>query len=217
MIGEFFVIREKLKKLIRSVFTNKSDRVLDIGCGNDPYYHKLIKGKLVCFDIKQYNKVHVIGNADFLPFRKDSFDDVIFVNSLYYCSNPFKVIENVSRVLKDKGTLLIITPFIYPIHDAPFDKYRFTEYGIRELLKEDFNIKEIKAVGGIFNLPAVFFHSLIKGVPLMTPKSIRKLVALLSIILFYPFYFIAQIISILDFLDISGRWATYYFVLAVKK
>ena len=108
-------------------------------------------------------------------------------------------------------------PFIYPIHDAPNDKYRFTKYGIREILKNEFIVKEIKTIGGIFNLPAVFFHSLVKGIPLMFPKSIRKYISFIPIIILYPFYIAAQLISILDFLDKSGRWPTYYFSVAIKK
>jgi len=217
MIGEFFIIKAKFGNYIRKIFTDKRDRILDIGSGKSPYYHKYIKGGIVCFDIGRYNKIHVMGNADFLPFRKNSFDKVILVNSLYYCANPFRVVKNIGEVLKKNGKVVIIMPFFYPIHDVPYDKYRFTEYGIRELLKNNFDIKEIKAVGGIFNLPAIFFHSLIKGIPLMSPKSIRKLVSFITIIILYPFYIAAQLISILDFLDKSGRWSTYYFAVAVKK
>ena len=128
-----------------------------------------------------------------------------------------RAVKEFSRILKKSGKLIIIMPFIYPIHDAPDDKYRFTEYGIRELLKDDFGIKEIKTIGGIFNLPAVFFHSLIKGIPLLVPKSLRKLVSFLSIIVFYPFYILAQLVSLLDILDKSGRWPTYYFTATIKK
>ena len=217
MIGEFFIISRYFKIHIRDIFTNSNDRILDIGSGKNPHYHKSIKGNIVCFDIRNFDKIHIIGDADFLPFRKDSFDKIIIVNSLYYCTNPFNVMENVGRILKKNGTIVIITPFLYPIHDVPYDKFRFTEFGIRQLLKDGFIIKDIKTIGGIFNLPAVFFHSLIKGIPLKVSKSVRKPIKFLSFIIFYPFYFVAQMISILDFLDKSRRWPTYYFTVAVRK
>lgn len=217
MIGEFFIIKKQFEKHIRSVFTSSKDKILDIGCGKKPHYHRFIKGKIVCFDIKKSDITHIIGNADFLPFKKDSFDKVITVNALYYFKNPSGIIKDISKILKKNGRFVIITPFLYPVHDIPDDKYRFTEYGIRELLKEDFNIKYIKTVGGIFNLPAVVFHSLIKGVPLTAPKSIRKFAGFFSIIIFYPFYIAAQLIGLLDFLDKSRRWPTYYFTVAIKK
>lgn len=216
MFGEFFLIKKKVCKLLRGLFSN-SDCVLDIGCGEKLYYHKSIKAKVVCADIDNTRKTHIVCDAMSLPLKKSKFDGIVCVNSLYYHNNPSKSIKEFSHVLKKNGKLVLITPFIYPIHDAPDDKYRFTEYGIRELLKDDFNIKTIKTVGGIFNLPAVFFHSLIKGIPLTIPKSIRKLVSFVSIIIFYPFYILAQLLSMLDFLDRSRRWPTYYFTIAIKK
>ena len=79
------------------------------------------------------------------------------------------------------------------------------------------DVKKIEKIGGIFNIIAVFFHSLIKGIPLIAPKSIGKTVSFLTIIVFYPFYIVAQLMSLLDFLDRSDRWPTYYFTIATKK
>ena len=214
---EFIIIRKRLLKCFESAAKKDTDRILDLGCGQKPYYHSKLKGKIVCFDKLNVKKAHIIGDADYLPFRSNSFDKAVSVNSLYYFKNPFNVAKNIARILKKNGQLILVIPFIYPIHDAPYDKYRFTEYGIRELLKHDFQILEIRAIGGIFNLPAVFFHSLIKGIPLLIPESSRRAVSLFSTILLYPFYIIAQLISLLDFLDKTKRWPTYYFVVAVKK
>ena len=216
MLGEFFLIRGKILRLLEGLFKN-SDIILDIGCGEKPYYHKSIKANIVCTDIRQTKKTQVICDAMSLPLKKSKFDGVICVSSLYYYKNPFQAIKQISNVLKKNGKLALVTPFIYPIHDAPYDKYRFTKYGLREILKNEFDVKKIKAIGGIFNLATVFFHSLIKGVPLIAPKSIRKTVSFLTIIVFYPFYIAAQLISLLDFLDRSERWPTYYFTIAIKK
>lgn len=216
MLGEFFLIKIKMLGLLKGLFKS-SDIVLDIGCGEKPYYHKIIKAKIVCSDIRYTNKIQVMCDAMSLPLKKSKFDGVVCISSLYYYKNPFQAIKQISRVLKKNGKFVLITPFIYPIHDAPIDKYRFTKYGLREILKSEFNVKDIKAVGGIFNITAIFFHSLIKGLPLIAPKPMRKPVSFLSIIFLYPFYIIAQIISLLDFLDISGRWPTYYFTIAIKK
>ena len=216
MLGEFFIIKKKVLSLMKGIFKN-SDLVLDAGCGKNPYYHKAIKSRIICADILQTKGVHLVADSMSLPLKKSKFDGVVSINSLYYCNNPEKAIKEFSYVLKNRGKLILMMPFIYPIHDAPDDKYRFTEYGIRELLKKDFIIERINTVGGIFNLPAVFFHSLMKGIPLLAPKGIRKTVRAVSIIVLYSFYIAAQAISILDFLDNSRRWPTYYFTIAIKK
>jgi len=213
---EYFIIRIKINSLFKGIFS-KNEIVLDVGCGNKPYYHKNIKAKIVCADIVKTKKSHIICDASSLPLKKSKFDGIICVNSLYYYKNSFKAIEEFSHALKKNGKLVLIVPFMYPIHDVPEDRYRFTEYGIKELLKENFEIKKIKTIGGIFNLPAVFFHSLIKGIPLIFPSSLRKITGFFSIIIFYIPYILAQILSLLDFLDMTRRWPTYYFVVAIKK
>lgn len=216
MLGEFFIIKKKINKLFDGIFS-KTDLVLDIGCGKKPHYHENIRTKIICADIKQTKKVHFVCDMASLPLKKSKFDGIICVNSLYYYKNPFRAIKEFSHALKKKGKLVLVIPFMYPIHDVPDDKYRFTEYGIRELLREDFHIKKIKTIGGIFNLPAVFFHSLMKGIPLLFPKSLRIVTRFFSIFIFYIPYIIAQLISLLDFLDITKRWPTYYFTVAIKK
>jgi SAM-dependent methyltransferase len=216
MFLDFFIIKTRILGLLKGKFKS-SDIILDMSCGEKPYYHKSIKAKIISTDIKHTKKTHIVSDAASLPLKKDKFDGIVCINSLYYYNNPFIAIKEFSRILKKNGKLIIMTPFIYPIHDAPDDKYRFTEYGIKELLKNDFDIKEIKTIGGIFNIPAVFFHSLIKGIPLLMPKSLRKLIRFLLSIVLYPFYILAQLISLLDFLDKSRRWPTYYFVIAMKR
>ena len=213
---EFFITRARINNLFKNIFAD-SDKVLDIGCGERPYYHKNIGAEIICADIRQTKKAHFICDAMKIPIKKSSFDGVLCINSLYYYSNPFSAVKEFSRILKKNGKLVIVTPFIYPIHDAPDDKYRFTEYGIKEILKDDFNVKFIKPVGGIFNIPAVALHSLIKGLPLLVPKELKKFAQFFAIIIFYPFYILAQLLSLLDFLDKTGRWTTHYFTLAVKK
>ena len=217
MKGEFFVIKKYVKKYVRNIFTNNNDRILDVGSGKNPYYQKSMKGKIIRFDIKKYDKIDVIGNADFFPFRKDSFDKVIIVNSLYYFKDPLKIIENISRILKKNGKLVIITPFFYPVHDVPEDRYRFTEFGLKTILEDYFVVERIEAIGGFFNIPAVMLHSLIKGSPLMASKSLQILIRILVYLILYIPYILAQLVSILDVFDRTKRWSTYYIAVATKK
>ena len=216
MIGEFFIIKKRIEKHLKDIFTNSDEKILDLGCGKNPYYHKIIKGKIICFDIEKSHKTHVVGDADFLPFKKNSFDRIIAVNSLYYFKNPFKVMENLAGILKANGRLIVIVPFFYPIHDKPADKYRFTEFGLRALLEDNFKVEKIEPIGGLFTLPAVIFHSLIKGLPLLAPKCLKRAVQAFAYLIFYVPYLLAQLASVLDALDKTGRFPTYYIAVAKK-
>lgn len=216
MIGEFLIIKNKIRKLIKPFFENKYDKILDLGCGDNPYYHEVISGDIVCLDIKKTSRTHLVSDAEKLPFKQNSFDKIISVNSFYYFKNPFSAVKSVHNALKKDGKFIFIVPFFYPIHDAPEDKYRFTEYGLRAILEDNFKIERVETVGGIFNLPSVILHSLIKGIPLLFPKKMKWFIQILTYSL-WPFYMIAQVFDILDVFDKTGRFPTYYFVVAKRR
>ena len=218
MKGEFFIISRIVGEKLASVFNNPNDKILDIGCGKNPKYHESVKGKIVCFDVYKTASSTIVGDADELYkyFKPKSFDKVISVNSFYYFKNPFNVAKYASRILKSRGKFVMVAPFFYPVHDVPEDKFRFTEYGIKNILGKYFVIDEIKALGGIFNIPAVLAHSLIKGIPLLFSGKLRAAVKIVMLV-FYPLYVVLQLFSLLDFLDKTRRFPTYYFVVASKK
>jgi SAM-dependent methyltransferase len=215
-IVEFYLIRKRLEKILKSLDWNSAKRVLDLGCGDEPYYHKFIKNKLVNIDNINAKKSNIIADACFLPVKSKSFDSVISVNSFYYFDNPFKASSEIARILKKGGKLILILPFFYPIHDVPTDKFRFTKYGLKLIFQDYFNIQLIRPIGGIMSLPSVILHSLIKGIRLSLPAPIKRYSFIFTFIL-YPFYFLFQLLSLLDFFDKTGRFPTYYFLLASKK
>ena len=47
-----------------------------------------------------------------------------------------QAIAEIARTLKKDGTLFISAPFVYPLHDAPYDYKRFTHYGLPMLLEQ---------------------------------------------------------------------------------
>ena len=97
----------------------------------------------------------VFADAARLPFRDAVFDAVICLEVLEHVPDPGQVVMEISRVLKTNGRAWISMPFLYPLHDAPFDFQRYTEYGLRRDVERSglrvvsLNKKEhaIKAVG----------------------------------------------------------------------
>ena len=216
MLFEFFILKRKVRKHISNVFSDGKEKTLDLGCGEKPFYHRDMKGEIVAFDMAKTETTHVVGDAGSIPFKNNTFDSVISLNSFYYFDNPFVSVKEIARVMKKNGKMFLMMPFIYPVHDVPHDKYRFTEFGIRTLFEKNFEVAEIGTIGGIFNVPAVMLHSIIKGMKFILPKSLVFLSIIFAIIL-WPLYIAAQIISILDFIDKTRRWPTYYYFIAVKK
>lgn len=73
----------------------------------------------------------------------EMFDIVVCTEVLEHTLNPFLAINEIYRILKNQGLLLMTTPFNFRIHGPLPDCWRFTEYGIRALLK-DFEILQVQ-------------------------------------------------------------------------
>ena len=216
MEPNFLILNGKMARLWKSQFS-KNDKILDIGCGSSPRYHKYIPSTVVCADKLGTESAHLLADAKALPFKPSSFDGVVSVNALYYCEEPRVAISEFSKVLKKGGKLVMVTPFFYPIHDILHDKYRFTEYGLREILDEGLSVEKIVPIGGMFSIPALLLHSIQKGVALLFPKKIRPVVSVIMALVLLPFSILGQLICLLDVLDKSGRFPIYYFTVARKK
>ncbi len=50
--------------------------------------------------------------------------------------------EELYRVIKNRGILIVASPFIFPIHELPNDYWRFTPKGLAYLIK-DFSVRLI--------------------------------------------------------------------------
>lgn len=72
------------------------------------------------------------------------YDVVVMTEVLEHTLNPFLAVDEVYRILKPAGALIMTTPFNFRIHNPLPDCWRFTEHGLRELLKNfsEINIHE---------------------------------------------------------------------------
>jgi len=90
-----------------NVFTQKGERVLEIGCG-PKYYEKYCKGEYVGIDIAFDS--YLKASATMLPLKSDSFDSIFAFDVLEHVSSLNVALEECSRVLKNGGKFIIITP-----------------------------------------------------------------------------------------------------------
>ena len=84
-----------------------------------------------------------------MNFKNNKFDVIFIYEVLEHVDKPFEASNELFRVLKPGGTLLLSTPFIFGIHDAPYDYWRFTKYGLKNLFYK-FKDIEIKERSGFF-------------------------------------------------------------------
>ena len=120
--------------LDRFIAAHATDRLtLDIGAQNGPYAAHF--PRRVALDIRPGRGVAVIGDAQALGIRDAAFPVVLCTEVLEHLPEPQKAIDEIFRVLEPGGELLLTTRFLFPIHDAPHDYFRYTKYGLRHLLR----------------------------------------------------------------------------------
>jgi SAM-dependent methyltransferase len=140
--------RVTLDRFIEGHATDR--RTLDIGAQNGPYAVHF--PRRVALDIRRGIGVQIVGDAQALGIRDATFDVVLCTEVLEHLPEPQRAIDEMFRVLTPGGQLLLTTRFLFPIHDAPHDYFRFTKYGLRHLLRR-FEIvsleEETDAVGTI--------------------------------------------------------------------
>lgn len=126
--------------------------VLEIGGGHvqsNHSYSDLFPNRYTV-DIDPLRKPDVVADVHQLPFGDDSYDHILFTEVLEHCHTPTKVISELRRILKPGGTLILTTRFVYPLHDAPHDYFRFTKYGLQHLFK-DWKLIELQPETGSFS------------------------------------------------------------------
>lgn len=110
-----------------------SGRTLDIGAQTGPYAAHF--PNRVALDIQPRAGIQIVSDAQRLGVTTASFDVVLCTEVLEHIPNPQQAIDEMFRVLKPGGRLVLTTRFLFPIHDAPHDYFRFTKYGLRHLMR----------------------------------------------------------------------------------
>lgn len=75
---------------------------------------------------------NVFADAHHLPIGTESLDGILMLNVLEHLRDPDTALQEVERALKPGGACIIEVPFLYPLHDQPFDFRRWTSFGLRE-------------------------------------------------------------------------------------
>jgi SAM-dependent methyltransferase len=77
--------------------------------------------------------VHVVTDAESLPFPSNLFHRVECDAVLEHVRNPEQVMKEIRRVLQPGGYVHLVTPFCHPFHAYPADFRRFTIDGLKQL------------------------------------------------------------------------------------
>jgi len=119
-----------------------------------------------------------------LKIKSYKYNNILIFNVLEHIDDHSISFKEINRILKKNGNLLGSTPFLYQVHGAPKDYFRFTRDFFSEKLKKNgFKKINIKCLGyGPFVACFSIIHSFVKYLPLI-PSIILLICYLLDSIL----------------------------------
>ncbi len=125
----------------------RNKRVLEVGgATNSLKEHCEASNVFVRTDIQAGLGVDRVEDVTRMSFGDASFDVVLLSNVLEHVFEHRKAVDECYRVLSPGGTLVLVVPFLYPLHDVPGDYWRFTEFTLERLL-ERFSRRELFVAG----------------------------------------------------------------------
>jgi SAM-dependent methyltransferase len=122
-------------------------RILDVGGRLQPYRPLFAERveQYYAADLAPGPLVNVAASAGQLPFASDSFDVVVCTQVLEYVPRPQEAVDEMRRVLKAGGSLLLSVPSVFP-RDSDPEYWRFLPSALRMMLS-GFTQVEIEAEG----------------------------------------------------------------------
>ena len=133
-IGSFQVEGQEELANLRPFFLNKNY----IGC-----------------DMREGHGVDRIENLEKLTFENESIGTILMLDTIEHVAPLQKAMNEIYRVLKPEGWLIMSSVMDFPVHDYPEDYWRFTPKGFEYLL-ENFKFKKV-----FFQGPSFFPHTVV--------------------------------------------------------
>ncbi|WP_457590886.1 methyltransferase domain-containing protein [Geoglobus sp.] len=123
-INPFFYSDEMRKTVVDMAKVVRGDLVLEVGCGTGFTTEEIVsrvgEENVIAVDltpeqmekaVRRFENAEFIrGDAENLPFRDSTFDAAISAGSIEYWPNPQKGVQEMARVTKSGGRVVILAP-----------------------------------------------------------------------------------------------------------
>lgn len=205
------------------LISNKSlivGNVYDLGCGESPYKDFILNNANNYYGVdwgeSVYNsKPDIIADLNKkLPIESNVADCILSISVMEHLSEPQIMLNEAFRILKKDGVILMQVPWQWKVHEAPYDFFRYSPYGLKVMFeKAGFKNIIIKPSSGFFTTWFVkmnyFTRRFLRG-----PIFVKVLLKLILI----PFWYINQILApVLDKLDRNRELEAQGFYITAHK
>lgn len=142
ILFSYLIVRKGIYDFIFQRRELINGRVLDFGCGEKPYEPLFSYDEYIGVDVKisghssdRHGKVDYYYENFKLPFEDSSFDNVISTQVFEHVYEIDQILDEIYRVMRKDGIILVTVPLCSPEHEIPFDYFRYTTYGIKKKLE----------------------------------------------------------------------------------
>lgn len=159
----------------KAIQTYARGDLIDLGCGNVPLFlaYKDRVSSITCVDWpatrhKVDHLDHELDITEKLPFPDNSFSTIILSDVLEHIPEPGKLWLEMHRILEPEGVAIINVPFLYWVHEAPHDYYRYTEYALERFASNSsFSVISLEPIGGLPEVLADFIAKKPRVIPII--------------------------------------------------
>ncbi len=152
-----YLTRNRLLKTISALAPHLKGKLLDFGCGSKPYKPLFTADEYIGLDFENPGHPHLNEQIDVfydgnkIPFDDAHFDSVFSSEVFEHIFNLESILQELYRVLRPGGLMLITCPFTICEHEAPNDFARYSSFAIKYLLeKNGFEVVEQYKTGNSF-------------------------------------------------------------------
>jgi len=110
------------KKILRQIYADwhriimeniiEDGTTLEVGSGGG--YLKEYYPELITSDYVYCEWLDVVLDAHQIPYRDNSLDNIIIIDVLHHLEYPYLFLQEIQRVLKNNGRLIMLEPYISP-------------------------------------------------------------------------------------------------------
>ena len=140
LVNPFYFSKRSLLKEMTAVAPRLGGRMVDIGCGRQPYRHLFTVDEYCGVELdtelnRRTKKADFFYDGRSLPFESEHFDALLCNQVLEHVPDDMAFIEELVRVVKPGGYIVLTAPFVWDEHEQPYDFKRYTSYGICALIE----------------------------------------------------------------------------------
>lgn len=151
----------------------------DLGCGLAPFRELYTPYASSIFLSDWSSSVHKPDFIDAvwnlnepLPCPDARFDSLLVSDVLEHLPHPRRLAGELHRILRKDGIVLFNTPFLYGIHEAPYDFYRYTEFALRDIMQEaGFQVVHLVPFGSGIHALCDLSTKQLRAIPVLGPAA----------------------------------------------